>query len=73
MFSVQKIIIFIFCVFNVLQCIIQYWLLFILYSLPYEDYVGGVVALKEDLFMNMNGISNLYFGWGGEDDDIQRR
>ena len=43
------------------------------YSLPYENYVGGVVALKEDLFVNMNGISNLYFGWGGEDDDIQRR
>ena len=38
---------------------------------PYAyNYVGGVLAVKEATFMNMNGFSNLYFGWGSEDDDV---
>ncbi|BFZ14004.1 hypothetical protein BsWGS_17043 [Bradybaena similaris] len=38
--------------------------------LPYEFYFGGVVGMKSDLYRRINGHSNLYFGWGGEDDDL---
>ena len=30
----------------------------------------GALAVKEATFMNMNGFSNLYFGWVSEDDDV---
>ena len=29
--------------------------------------------MKEATYMKMNGFSNLYFGWGGEDDDFGTR
>ena len=45
----------------------------VFYRLPYKTYVGGVVSLKEATYMNINGFSNLYFGWGGEDDDLEIR
>ena len=43
------------------------------HRLPYTDYVGGVLALSEVVYVNNNGFSNLYFGWGGEDDDFSNR
>ena len=44
--------------------------LYISLPAPYSyTYVGGALAVKEATFMNMNGFSNLYFGWGSEDDD----
>ena len=43
------------------------------YSLPYEDIFGGVVALTSQHFKLVNGFSNLFFGWGGEDDDFRNR
>ncbi|XP_052281198.1 beta-1,4-N-acetylgalactosaminyltransferase bre-4-like [Dreissena polymorpha] len=42
-------------------------------KLPYVAYFGGVVALKERHLRAVNGFSNLYFGWGGEDDDLLTR
>ena len=42
-------------------------------SIPYRKYVGGVLAMTKAHFMAVNGYSNLYFGWGGEDDDMSRR
>ncbi|XP_066270171.1 beta-1,4-galactosyltransferase 2-like [Branchiostoma lanceolatum] len=43
------------------------------YRLPYADIFGGVVALSADQFRRVNGFSNLYWGWGSEDDDMSRR
>ena len=37
------------------------------------DYTGGVIAIREDVYVKCNGFSNLYFGWGGEDDDFGYR
>ena len=34
---------------------------------------GAVSSLTLKMFKNCNGYSNLYWGWGGEDDDLYRR
>ena len=43
------------------------------YKLPYKEIFGGVVSMKTTLFRNLNGFSNQFWGWGGEDDDMARR
>ncbi|OWF45120.1 beta-1,4-N-acetylgalactosaminyltransferase bre-4-like [Mizuhopecten yessoensis] len=40
------------------------------YRLPYGSIVGGVTQLRKDDVEKINGFSNMYFGWGGEDDDL---
>ena len=40
------------------------------YKLPYSTIFGGVVAINTDTFRRLNGFSNTFWGWGGEDDDM---
>jgi len=35
-----------------------------------ERYFGGSISLKREHFQAANGFSNLYWGWGKEDDDF---
>merc|ERR1712110_1136261 len=43
------------------------------YKLPYKTIFGGVAAIRTEQFKRLNGFSNLFWGWGGEDDDMSRR
>ena len=39
----------------------------------YKGFTGGVLALSAEHVHLINGFSNHYFGWGGEDDDVYNR
>ncbi|KAI8518521.1 Beta-1,4-galactosyltransferase 3 [Branchiostoma belcheri] len=43
------------------------------YTLPYKQLFGGVTALSASHYQTLNGYSNLFCGWGGEDDDMYKR
>ncbi|XP_013416407.1 beta-1,4-galactosyltransferase 1 [Lingula anatina] len=43
------------------------------YQLPYHILVGGVLAMTRHMFKRVNGFSNQFWGWGGEDDDMWGR
>lgn len=42
-------------------------------NLTFDDYFGGVTMFTADTFEKINGYSNLYWGWGFEDDDLLLR
>lgn len=39
-------------------------------NLSFDDYFGGVTMFSSEAFERVNGYSNLYWGWGFEDDDL---
>ena len=43
------------------------------FRVPYQDIFGGATAFTRQHFRLVNGFSNQYYGWGGEDDDIFKR
>ncbi|XP_017069098.1 beta-1,4-N-acetylgalactosaminyltransferase bre-4 isoform X2 [Drosophila eugracilis] len=43
------------------------------FRLPYRSIFGGVSAMTREHFQAVNGFSNSFFGWGGEDDDMSNR
>ncbi|XP_065922772.1 beta-1,4-N-acetylgalactosaminyltransferase bre-4 [Magallana gigas] len=43
------------------------------FKLLYDENFGGVSSMSKDHFKTINGYSNLFFGWGGEDDDLFNR
>ncbi|XP_048769557.1 beta-1,4-N-acetylgalactosaminyltransferase bre-4-like isoform X2 [Ostrea edulis] len=43
------------------------------YKLPYDAIFGGVSAMTKDQIYFVNGFSNKFSGWGGEDDDMYNR
>ncbi|XP_076280433.1 beta-1,4-N-acetylgalactosaminyltransferase bre-4 [Lasioglossum baleicum] len=43
------------------------------YNLPYTALFGGAIALTRKQFERVNGFSNVFYGWGGEDDDFYSR
>ncbi|KHN75608.1 Beta-1,4-N-acetylgalactosaminyltransferase bre-4 [Toxocara canis] len=43
------------------------------YQLWYKEIVGGVLAITMDDYRAINGYSNMYWAWGGEDDDMGKR
>ncbi|CAC5366931.1 B4GALT5 [Mytilus coruscus] len=43
------------------------------YTMPYADFFGGISNMPPNVFVQVNGFSNQYEGWGLEDDDFYRR
>jgi hypothetical protein len=43
------------------------------HRLMYPELFGGIEAFSTEHFRLVNGFSNQFFGWGGEDDDIYAR
>ncbi|CAF5038675.1 unnamed protein product, partial [Rotaria sp. Silwood1] len=43
------------------------------YTTIYPFLVGGVLTIRPETFILLNGYSNKYFNWGGEDDDMGLR
>lgn len=43
------------------------------YQLFMPEYTGGVAAITSDQYKAINGFSNLYLGWGCEDEDFYVR
>lgn len=42
-------------------------------NIPFDSYFGGITLFPSNLFSKINGFSNLYWGWGFEDDDLRYR
>jgi beta-1,4-galactosyltransferase 3 len=43
------------------------------YCLTYPKYCGGITAISKDNVRQIQGFSNTFYGWGGEDDDLYNR
>jgi len=43
------------------------------HNIPFPSYFGGITLFPVETFEKINGFSNLYWGWGFEDDDLRYR
>ena len=43
------------------------------YMLYYDTIFGGVVSFATNDYKKVNGFSNLFWVWGGEDDNLYQR
>jgi hypothetical protein len=43
------------------------------WRVPYPNYVGGVFMASPEYWLHLNGMSNSFWGWGGEDDELYER
>ncbi len=43
------------------------------WTTPYDTFFGGVVGMSIDHWIKINGMSNDFLGWGGEDDELLAR
>ncbi|KAL5021097.1 hypothetical protein ScPMuIL_000252 [Solemya velum] len=43
------------------------------YKLYYGGFTGGIISFRTDVFKGINGYSNKFFVWGGEDDNLGKR
>ena len=43
------------------------------YKLPYSSLFGGGTGFTTEQFRRINGYATVYWGWGGEDDDMYAR
>ena len=59
---------------QLLLCILNILFTYIYYCRPQRHSsfmnVGGIFGLTSSQMHHINGFSNLYWGWGGEDNDI---
>jgi xylosylprotein 4-beta-galactosyltransferase len=39
----------------------------------YEKYVGGILMLTREHYRKINGMTNMFWGWGREDDEFYLR
>ncbi len=56
---------------KIVQTLMSLYILFC--SVMYYNYAGGVVTMKRENVIKVNGYSNDYWGWGNEDDDLSAR
>jgi len=43
------------------------------FRLKYIGLIGGILSITDTDFWKVNGYSNLFFMWGGEDDSLFNR
>lgn len=43
------------------------------WQMPFPEYFGGVVGFSREHFESINGYSNGFAGWGGEDNELYYR
>lgn len=40
------------------------------FKMPFPEYFGGVILFRRHDYIQCNGHSNLFIGWGGEDNEL---
>ena len=46
---------------------------FLFLRMPYNNFFGAVTGFTRGQIFEFNGFPNVYWGWGGEDDEIYER